>query len=99
MILVAVVFAVLFGLALVGPVTDLVQLPQYYAALGIADETPWALLIVVVVLPVVLYVAGLVLGRGRALFGRALILTVALATSFALYFSIASLASALRPLL
>ena len=99
MILIPLVFAVLFGFALVWPVSDLVQLPQYYAANGAADATPWALLILAVVLPVALYLVAFLLGRGRSLFDRALIFTVALATSFALFFGIAALGSALRPLL
>ena len=98
MILIPIVFAVLFAVALVWPVTDLVQVPQFYAAVGIADQTPWALLVLVVVLPAALYLVALLLGRGRPPFERALFFIVALATSFALYFGVAALASALRPL-
>ncbi len=99
MILVPVLFGILFAVALVWPVTDLVQAPVFYAAQGIADETPWVLLVLSVALPVVLYVAALLLGLRRPPFERAVIFTVALGTSFALFFSLATLASALRPLL
>lgn len=99
MILVPLLFALLFAAALVWPVTDLVQLPQFYAATGIADHTPWSLLVVAVALPVLLYVAAFLLGRGRPAFERTLIFVVALATSFVLYFGVAALVSALRPLL
>lgn len=98
MILIPLVFAVLFALALVWPVTELIQLPRFYAASGIEDQTPWGLLILVVVLPIALYLLGFLLGRGKPPFERALLFTVALATSFALYFGVAALASALRPL-
>lgn len=97
MILIPLVFAVLFALALIGPVSNLVALPQFYDAYGIGDATPWALLVAAVLVPVILYAAGVVLGRGRAPFARALILTVALATSFAAYFSLVSLVAALQP--
>lgn len=97
MIVVPLVFAVLFALALVIPVSDLLALPGIYEAYGIGDAVPWPLLVLAVALPPVLYVVGLVLGRGRPPFARALILTVALAASFALYFGIVSLVGAIQP--
>ena len=97
MILVPVVFGVLFALALVMPVSDLLALPAVYEAYGIGDAVPWPLLVLSVALPPVLYAAALVLGRGREAFPRALLLTVALATSFALYFGIFALVGALQP--
>jgi hypothetical protein len=96
-ILIPIVFAVLFALALFGPVSSLAALPAVYDAYGIGDAVPWPLLILAVLLPPVLYLTGLLLGRGRPPFARALILTVALATSFALYFGIVSLVGALQP--
>jgi hypothetical protein len=96
-ILVPIVFAVLFALALVGPISNLAALPGIYQAYGIGDAVPWPLLALAVVLPVALYVVALLLGRGRAAFSRALILTVALATSFALYFGIVALVAAIQP--
>jgi hypothetical protein len=97
MIVVALVFGVLFALALVAPVSDLVALPPYYAQLGMTDFVPWPILIVDVVIPVVLYVVALRLGRRRTPFERALILTVALALSFALYFGAYELVLQLQP--
>jgi hypothetical protein len=84
-VIVAVVFALLFALALITPISELVALPPYYAANGIGDATPWPVLIAAVVVPVVLYLVALVLGRERAPFERALVLLVALAASFALH--------------
>lgn len=97
MILIPIVFAVLFALALFGPISNLLALPAVYDAYGIGDAVPWPLLILAIVLPPVLYVAGLLLGRGRSPFARALILTVALAASFALYFGIVTLVGAIQP--
>ena len=59
MIVVALVFAVLFALALVSPVSDLVALPGLYEAYGIGDAVPWPLLVLAVAVPPALYVAGL----------------------------------------
>jgi hypothetical protein len=96
-ILIPIVFGVLFALGLFGPISNLGALPAVYEAYGIGDAVPWPLLVLAVALPPVLYVAGLVLGRGRTPFERSLILTVALATSFALYFGIVSLVGAIQP--
>ena len=97
MILVPVVFAVLFAFALVMPVSDLLALPAVYEAYGIGGAVPWPLLVLAVVVPPVLYVAALLLGRGRTPFARALILTVALAASFALYFGLVAVVGAVQP--
>ena len=97
MILIPIVFALLFALALFGPISNLAALPPVYEAYGIGDAVPWPLLILTVVLPPALYLAGLLLGRGRPPFERALILTVALAASFALYFGIVTFVGAIQP--
>lgn len=95
--IVPLVFAVLFALALVIPVSDLGALPAIYEAGGAGDAVPWALLVLSVVLPPALYAVGVLLGRGRPPFEKALILTVGLATSFALYFGIVALVAATQP--
>ena len=97
MILIPVIFAVLFALALFGPISNLGALPAVYEAYGIGDAVPWPLLIVAIALPPILYVVALLLGRNRPPFARALILTVALAASFALYFGIVTLVGAIQP--
>ena len=97
MILIPIVFGVLFALGFVMPVSDLTALPAVYAAYGIGDAVPWPLLVLAVALPPVFYVGALLLGRGRPPFSRALILTVALAASFALYFGIVALVGAIQP--
>lgn len=97
MIVIPIVFAVLFALALFGPISNLLALPAVYDAYGIGDAVPWPLLILAIVVPPVLYLVGLLLGRGRPPFARALILTVALAASFALYFGIVTLVGAIQP--
>jgi hypothetical protein len=67
--IIAVVFAVLFGGPLFWAVSDLVEYP---AAVG--ARTPWWLLIAAVVLPVALYVGGVLAGRGRTPVMRTVVL-------------------------
>ena len=97
MVVVAVIFAVLFALAEVTPISNLVALPAFYDYFGIGDATPWVLLVLGVAIPALFYLAALLLGRGRPVFARALILTVALAATFALEFGVMALAAALQP--
>lgn len=98
-LVVALIFATLFALAEVTPVSNLVALPAFYDFFGIGDAVPWVLLVLGVAVPVALYVVALLLGRGRPLFARALILTVALGSTFALEFGVMALAAALQPAL
>lgn len=96
-VVVGLLFVLLFALAEVTPVSNMVALPGFYEYFGIGDATPWALLVLGVVVPVVIYLGALLLGRGRALFARALIFTVALAATFALGFGVMAFAAALQP--
>lgn len=97
MIVIPLVFALLYGLALVVPVSDLVALPGVYDMLGLGASVPWAILITNLVVPIVLFLVALVLGRGRPPFERALIFAVGLATSFALYFGSYAFVQAIQP--
>lgn len=99
MIAVALVFGVLFALALVAPASDLVALPPYYEQIGISAAVPWPILIIDVVLPIAIYVTAFMLGRRRTPFESALIFTVALAVTFALYFGAYELVLQLQPAL
>ena len=96
-IIVVLLFAVLFALSEVTPVSNLVALPAFYDYYGIGNATPWVLLVLGVVLPVVTYLVAVLLGRGQPLFARALIFTVALASTFALEFGVMALAAAFQP--
>jgi hypothetical protein len=91
------VFALLYAYPLFEGISNLIALPPYYAQLGIAGAVPWWLLVIGVAAPVLLYLAALVIGRGREPFPRALILAVGLASTNALVLSVISWASAVQP--
>ncbi len=95
----AVVFGLLFALAELTAISNLVALPEWYAVLGIAEATPWALLILGVLVPAVLYLVAFLLGRGRALLTRTLVWAAALGITHALALSIFTLVSLLQPAL
>jgi hypothetical protein len=98
-ILIPVVFAIVFALALIAPISDLGALPAIYDAYGIGDSTPWALLVLNIAAPPVLFVLGLLIGRGRPPMARVLVLIVAAALAFATYFSVFSWVQAIQPAL
>jgi len=95
----AVVFGLFFALAELAAISNLVALPEWYAVLGIADATPWALLILGVAVPAFLYVVALLVCRGRALLARALVWAAALGVTHALALSLFTLVSLLQPAL
>lgn len=96
-IVVAVVFAVLYGYALLQAVSNLIALPDVYAQLGINGSVPWPLLVVGVVIPPVLFVVAVLLGRGRTLTNRALILAAGLGATNAIFLSLVTLVGAFQP--
>jgi len=91
-IVIAVVFAVLHAYALFQGISNLVALPEVYLQLGIAGLTPWWLLLVGVAAPPLAFAGALVLGRGRILSHRVLLLAVSLATVNAIVLSSGALA-------
>ena len=94
-----IVFAILYVYPLFEGISNLIALPPYYAQLGIGGAVPWYLLVIGVAAPVILYLTALLLGRGRELFPRALILAVGLAATNALALSVVQWAQAVQPAL
>jgi hypothetical protein len=86
---VAALFALLYGWFLFAAASNLIALPPLYAAQGYAEYTPWVTLVLGVVLPPVLFVGALLIGRRRMLSTRVLALAAGLAavaaTSLSLY--------------
>ena len=93
------VFAILYAYPLFEGISNLIALPAVYRAGGAGDAVPWYLLIVGVAAPVILYVAALLLGRGRELFARALMLAAGLAATNALFLGVVQWAQFVQPAL
>jgi hypothetical protein len=94
-ILLPIVFGILHLWALFQGVSNLIALPGFYAQSGLAAYTPWWLLVLGVLVPVITFVAALVVGRRRMLSHRVALLVVSLATANAFVLS----AGALAPIL
>ena len=80
---IALVFAVLYGYDLWEAITNAIELPRQYAEiakLGIpVGDVPWTLIIANMLIPPVVFLFALVLGRRRSTFGRAVFFAVGLA--------------------
>ncbi|MCU1415992.1 MAG: hypothetical protein JWP32_166 [Schumannella sp.] len=83
--------AVLHLWALFQGLSNLIALPGFYAEKGLG-EPPWWLLVAGVLLPVVTFTAAVLLGRGRILSHRVLLLVISLAAANAFVLSSGALA-------
>lgn len=70
-IVIAIVAALLYAYVLWGAIGNLIQLPKELGAL-----TPWWLLVVDVVVPVVVYIAAILLGLRRRILTRAVLFVI-----------------------
>jgi len=82
-LLLAAGFALGYGWILFRAIANLVAVPQVYLDLGAPEATPWWLLVLGLALPIVFFAGALLLGRGRGLFDRALLLAAGLAAASA----------------
>ncbi len=93
------VFAILYAYPLFEGISNLIALPAVYQAGGAGGAVPWYLLIIGVAAPVILYAGALLLGRGRELFPRALMLAAGLAATNAMFLSVVQWAQLVQPAL
>jgi hypothetical protein len=90
------VFGILHLWALFQGVSNLIAVPAFYAQTGLGAYTPWPLLVLGVLVPVVTFTAALLLGRRQQLPShRVALLLVSLATANAFVLS----SGALGPIL
>jgi hypothetical protein len=90
---VVIVLGVFYAYYLFDAIRSLVVLPGQYEALGLSRaDAPWALLVLGVLVPVVVFVAALVMGRRHTLVGRGLILIAGLGVVACLSLGIIALA-------
>ena len=96
-IVLAVGFGLFFAYDLWEAISNAVSIGQLYTALGLdTADVPWWLLVVGIAVPPVAFGLALLLGRGRTLPGKALILAVGLAVVAALSLGVVALEGVLR---
>ncbi len=95
---VSVAFGLLFAWDVWEAVSNLVALPDFYEYAGFGRENvPWWLLAVGVAIPVIAFVAALLLGRRRPLLVKVILLFVGLAVASSLGLGVIALEDVLRP--
>jgi len=97
-ILIAAGFALLYLYDVWEAVSTLIELPRFYAAIGLAsDQVPWWLLIAGVALPPLVYTAAILIGRRLSPGRFAFVLLVGLAVVAALSLGAVALEFWVRP--
>lgn len=76
---VAALFGLFYAYYLFDAIRSLIELPAQYELVGLSRaDAPWALLVLGVVIPVVVFLAALIVGRRRSVGSQALIYLVGL---------------------
>lgn len=97
-ILVIALFGVFYAWDLWEAISTMLELPVFYEAYGYdVGALPWWVLIVMVALPIVVFALAVVLGRGRGLLARVMLLLVGLSVVAALTLGLIALETVLRP--
>ncbi len=97
-IVVAALFGLFYAYDLWEAVSTFFELPTFYRAFGYdVDQLPWWILVIMLVLPVLVYIIALLVGRRRPLLERALILLVGLSLVAGMSLGLIALESILRP--
>lgn len=97
-IVVAAFFGLFYAYDLWEAVSTFVDLPTFYRAFGYdVDQLPWWILVIMLVLPIVVYVIALLVGRRKPILERALILLVGLSLVAGMSLGLIALESILRP--
>jgi hypothetical protein len=97
-IVVAASFGLFYAYDLWEAVSTFFELPTFYRAFGYdVDQLPWWVLVIMLVLPVVVYVIALLVGRRRPILERALVLLVGLSLVAGMSLGLIALESILRP--
>jgi hypothetical protein len=96
-LVVAGLFGLFFAYELWEAVSNLVALPAFYEAFGYgAENVPWWLMWVGVIIPVAVYVIAFVIGRHRGVGGKALVFLVGLAVVAGLSITLAGFEEVIR---
>jgi hypothetical protein len=91
-------FGIVYAWDLWEAISTMLELPVFYEAYGYdVAGLPWWVLIVMVVLPIAVFALAVLLGRGRGLLARVVLLLVGLSVVAALTLGLVALETVLRP--
>jgi len=90
-LIIAAVFGLLFAYFVYQAIANLIELPKSYAAIGLADSVPWAVLVIGLGIPVILYVVAFAIALRRPVLDTVVIFVMALATVAAFGYGIVAI--------
>jgi len=90
-LIIAAVFGLLFAYFVYQAIANLIELPKSYAAIGLADSVPWAVLVIGLAIPVILYVVAFAIALRRPVLDTVVIFVMALATVAAFGYGIVAI--------
>ena len=90
-LIIAAVFGLLFAYFVYQAIANLIELPKSYAAIGLADSVPWAVLVIGLLIPIVLYVVAFAVALRRNVLNKAIIFLMALVTVAAFSYGIVAI--------
>ncbi|MEP6481263.1 MAG: hypothetical protein ABJA94_04560 [Rhodoglobus sp.] len=96
-LIVAAVLGLFYAYDVWEAIGNMINLPTYYHAIGIAAKVPWWLLWIGVAIPIVVFLLAFIVGRHRNVGGKAVVFIVGLALAAGLGIGVLSLEAVLRP--
>ena len=90
-LIIAAVFGLLFAYFVYQAIANLIELPKSYAAIGLSDSVPWAVLVIGLGIPVILYVVAFAIALRRPVLDTVVIFVMALATVAAFGYGIVAI--------
>ena len=90
-LVIAAVFGLLFAYFVWQAIGNLIELPKSYEAIGLSSGVPWALLVIGLAIPVVLYVVAFVIALRRPVLDKAIIFLMALSTAAAFSYGVVAI--------
>lgn len=88
---IAAVFGLVFANFVYQAIRNLIELPRLYEALDLTDSVPWALLIVGLAAPIVLYALAFIIGFRRRYLEQVIVFAMALTVTAGASFTVVAI--------
>lgn len=90
-LVIAAAFGLLFAYFVYQAIENLIELPKSYEAIGLSESVPWAVLVIGLAIPILLYVIAFAIALRQRLVNTAVIFLMALVTVAAFSYGIVAI--------
>jgi hypothetical protein len=90
-LVIAAAFGLLFAYYVYQAIENLLELPKSYEAIGLSDSVPWAVLVIGLAIPILLYVIAFAVALRQTVLNKAVIFLMALVTVAAFSYGIVAI--------